>query len=210
MGKTLAILNIMTYWQEVQQYVGIDEVGRGPVAGPLLVAGVVTSKKNKKKTERALEGIRDSKKLSERQRENWFDTLCALRERGLLDWRIAFVTPRVIDRDGIAKALGVTVARVLTHLEIKSDTTGVLLDGSLYAPVQYIYQETIVGGDERERLIAAASVIAKVSRDRRMQNYAARFPEYSFDTHKGYGTKEHMRAIKKYGTCELHRISFIH
>lgn len=200
----------MTHWQGAEYFVGIDEVGRGPIAGPLLVAGVITSKKNKKEVERRLYSIRDSKKLSEKQREMWYGKLYEMKSEGLLTWRISFVTARVIDRDGVARALRVTVARVLAHLKAQPNKTGVLLDGSLHAPRQFTKQKTIVRGEEKEKLIAAASVVAKVLRDRRMRNYAERFPKYNFDIHKGYGTQEHMRVVQQHGLCPLHRRTFIH
>lgn len=186
--------------------VGVDEVGRGPLAGPLLVAGVRAQVGTHHKV---MHGIQDSKKLSEKQREEWFRTLTAARKREELDWRIAFVTAPVIDRDGIPYALRVTVRRVLRYLECVPEETKVLLDGGLYAPKRFHMQQTLVRGETKRQLIAAASIVAKVSRDRRMQRYARRFPEYGFDAHKGYGTKKHLTAIREHGPCELHRKTFI-
>jgi len=191
--------------------VGIDEVGRGPVAGPLLVAAVIVRQTPNAKSQvaRILQGIRDSKKLNKKQREEWFIRFKNAHSDGVLDWRVSFVTASVIDRKGIAHAARVCVQRVLAHLACAPEETQVLLDGGLTAPPSFIYQKTIVRGDERRPLIAAASIVAKVSRDRRMQKYGERFPEYGFDTHKGYGTKKHFCAIQQYGTCILHRKTFI-
>ena len=190
--------------------VGVDEVGRGPLAGPLLVAAVSTRQSaHSRRLSASLSGIRDSKKLSEQQREAWFLRLRGLRDGGLLDWRVSLVTPAGIDRRGMSYALRVSVARALAHLSCAPSETRVLLDGSLHAPRDFAHQETIVHGEDREPLIAAASIVAKVSRDRRMRRYAEHFPEYGFDTHKGYGTAAHRDAIERYGTCVIHRESFL-
>ena len=197
--------------QNTKYIIGVDEVGRGPIAGPITVCAVMVRQnpKSKYQISKVFRGIKDSKKLSEKQREDWFERLKDARARGLLDWRISFVTAAVIDREGISHAARMCVRRALSRLECEPEKTSVLLDGGLFAPSVFVNQKTIIRGDEKENLIAAASIVAKVSRDRRMRNYAVRFPKYGFDQHKGYGTKSHMRATKSHGMCALHRKTFL-
>jgi len=192
--------------------VGIDEVGRGPIAGPVAV-GVVKlntrDKKSKIKVYKMLEGIRDSKKLSAKQRWVWFEKLTKVQQSRVIGFHVSFVGASVVDRLGITRATRIATARALQKL-IVPYTSKVLLDAGLVAPARYKDQEAIIRGDEREPLIAAASVVAKVLRDGRMNNYAKRFPQYGFERHVGYGTDSHYRAIKRHGLCPLHRRSFIY
>lgn len=174
----------------------VDEAGRGPLAGPIAVAAVVATGNLK-----SLKNIRDSKKLSEKQREEWFKIL-----KNHFECRVAMVGPQVIDRIGINPATRLAISRLLRRFNKKPDL--VILDGALSAPCSY-NQQTIVKGDEKIPLISAASIIAKVSRDRKMRRFHKTHPEYCFDKHKGYGTKAHYRAIKKNGLLEIHRRSFL-
>ena len=183
--------------------VGIDEVGRGPLAGPVAV-GVLVMKENLK----IFGKIRDSKKLSEKQREEWFEIICAERQRGALDFSVSFVSHIMIDKRGLAWALRTATARALTRLAIPTDSA-IFLDGGLRAPEIFKNQKTIIKGDEKIPVIALASIVAKVTRDRLMIRLAKRYPEYGFEKHKGYGTKEHFAAIKKHGLCPIHRRSFL-
>ena len=193
--------------------VGIDEAGRGPLAGPVCVGAVgvkITTDKNlEAKLPSALgslasklEGIKDSKKLSAKKREEWFKVL---RENPELECHHVFVSNEAIDKFGIRKAVLYGVEKVLEKFSRQPDF--VLLDGSLYAPGKY-KQETIIKGDEKVPLIAAGSIIAKVSRDRVMMNMHKKYPEYCFNEHKGYGTKKHFEKIIKHGFCDIHRKTF--
>jgi len=119
------------------------------------------------------------------------------------------VSERLIDRNGMGWALRTAVARVLAKLSLPLNETSILLDGGLKAPANYINQKTIIRGDEKEWLIALASIIAKVKRDRFLVRLARKYPEYGFERHKGYGTKAHYEAIKRYGLCQIHRKSFL-
>ena len=193
--------------------VGIDEAGRGPLAGPVCVGAVgvkITTDKNlEAKLPSALgslaaklRGIKDSKKLSAKKREEWFKVL---RENQEFECHHIFMGNEAIDKFGIRKAVLYGVEKVLEKFSRQPDL--VLLDGSLYAPEKY-NQETIIKGDEKIPLIAAGSIIAKVSRDRVMMNMHKKYPEYCFNEHKGYGTKKHFEKIIKHGFCEIHRKTF--
>lgn len=184
--------------------VGIDEVGRGPLAGPLAVGVLVIPRRNL----RHLKGVKDSKKLSPAAREAWYGKIRALEKEGMLVSAVAFVGERQIDKRGLSHALMQGVARCLRRLDIPLEAD-IRLDGSLYAPPAYLRQMTIVQGDEKEPAIAAASIVAKVRRDRRMRNLARRYPGYGFEVHKGYGTSAHYRALKKLGLSDIHRRSFL-
>ena len=200
--------------------IGIDEVGRGPLAGPITVAAVATAVGVRyhipnTKSKKVLANIKDSKKLSARQREEWFRRITY--HAGFYITH-ASVGPQAIDRHGITKAARTAVARCLQKLSKEVRPPGgrggrtsafqILLDGSLYAPADYHYQQTIIKGDEKIPLIAAASIIAKVRRDRTMTRLAKKFPHYHFEIHKGYGTKMHQNAIQRHGLSSVHRASF--
>lgn len=203
--------------------VAIDEAGRGPLAGPIAVAAIAATINFKKqetsykqipifkqitnakiRNGETLKNIRDSKKLSERQREMWFAIL-----KNNFEYKVAMVGPQIIDKIGIQRATRLALNRAL-----RSVTRGgkipdiVLLDGLLKAPKCY-KQETIIKGDEKVPLISAASIMAKVKRDRKMRKIHESFPEYGFDHHKGYGTKLHYDMIKKHGILACHRNSFL-
>ena len=187
--------------------IGIDEVGRGPIAGPVTVAVVLV--RNGRSSE-LFDGIRDSKKLSEKKREKWFGVLHNAKQTGYIDYRVASVTAKNIDLFGINSSIQSSLNRCLSQLNVEGPECLVLLDGGLNAPRKFSHQRSIIKGDEKENIISAASVIAKVIRDRKMVQYGRQFPEYGFEKHKGYGTKHHFGAVKKYGMTVLHRRSFIH
>lgn len=184
--------------------IGVDEVGRGPLAGPLAVGALLLQDRHR----RHLRGIKDSKRLDEKGRERWYARLVALEREGKLAYKVAFVSERVIDRHGISRALRRAVGSCLKRLGATARAK-VLLDGALYAPDRYLRQRTIVRGDERHAVIAAASIVAKVRRDRRMRTLGKRYPGYGFEDHKGYGTKAHYRALRRYGLSDIHRRSFL-
>jgi len=183
--------------------VGIDEVGRGPIAGPVTVGAVLLSKSY---SLRDFKGLKDSKKLTENNKEVWFSRVSVMPD---VSYTVSSVSQKVIDSYGIVHAIRLALSRSLKKLDVEPKDCLVLLDGGLYAPKEFIYQKTIIKGDEKEYEIALASVMAKVTRDRMMVRLSKRFPEYGFDSHKGYGTKKHYEKIKKHGICDLHRKSFL-
>lgn len=210
----------------IKYVIGIDEVGRGPIAGPVAVCAFklpITDYQSARRQgglliENAKEELkiplRDSKKLSRKHREVWFEFLKKEKERGNCDYAVSFVSSENIDKFGIAKcirkALDSSLLNLLKTSSLEPSYYKLMLDGGLKAPKEYIYQETIIKGDESHPIISLASIVAKVSRDRIMYRYAKEFPEYGFDKHVGYGTKVHYEAIKKHGQLSIHRKSFIH
>ena len=185
---------------DMKQIVGIDEAGRGPLAGPVVVGGVLMSAWAAQKL---LRGIRDSKKLSVHQREKWFLFLTAHPD---IRWAVARISPAVIDRINIYRATLLGARRVYRKLDPRA-TAHALLDGGLHLQSP-IWQETIVKGDEKIAIIAAASIIAKVTRDRIMFRLHKKYPHYRFDLHKGYGTKLHRENMRQFGRSPTHRASF--
>jgi len=199
--------------------IGVDEAGRGPLAGPIAVAAVATpillsaqkiklGKKTNFKNRNLvfLDNIKDSKKLSAKQREKWRKIICEN-----FECRTVLVGPKIIDKIGIRKATALAVAKALRKFNLRNKKGGpdlVLLDGSISAPQRY-NQKTIIKGDEKVPLIAAASIIAKTCRDKKMIRLHKKFPQYCFDKHKGYGTNLHYKMLKKSGPSSIHRLSFL-
>ncbi len=199
--------------------IGIDEVGRGALAGPVVLAGVLISG-SVRWSHPTLGRIRDSKKLTPRMREMWFSHLTA---HSGIQWRVTRVSPRIIDRINISQAANLGALRlvqrlslVISHLPspLSADSRRpgslapfVWLDGGLVLP-DAIPHKALIRGDERKPIIAAASIIAKVWRDRAMKKLARRIPEYGFEIHKGYGTRGHLAAIAIRGPSFVHRNSF--
>jgi len=190
--------------------IGVDEVGRGPLAGPVTVCATIVPRRfvfGRANSDRP----NDSKKLSIRKREEWF---LYAEEHPKIFYATASVSPSVIDRIGISCATMLAVERSLKKLSstwspgLQVEEVEVLLDGLLHAPAKY-KQKTIIKGDEIEPIISLASIIAKVTRDKYMTNLAKKYPEYGFEKHKGYGTREHYKNIKKYGISDVHRKSFL-
>lgn len=182
--------------------VGIDEVGRGSLAGPLTVAALATRPSTMRYKVYG-GGLKDSKQLTPKQRLIYYNVITA---DPAIEWATVSVGPRTIDHIGIQGAAQRAVARVLFLFRVPSSF--VLLDGSLYAPPSY-RQCTVIGGDAQIPLIAAASIIAKVTRDRFMERQHSRFPGYGFAVHKGYGTRAHYAALRRHGPCAIHRKSFL-
>ncbi len=182
---------------------GIDEAGRGPLAGPVAVAMVVAPA-GFRFFHPKFGRIRDSKKLSAAKREAWFRFLTT---HPKLHWVRTYVHPRVIDRINIAKAAHRGARRLVEHISPKPHF--VYLDGSLALPPE-VPHKVVIHGDDRIPVIAAASIIAKVSRDRYMARKAKKFPRYKFEAHKGYGTRLHIKLLRQYGPSVIHRESFIH
>ncbi len=174
---------------------GIDEAGRGPLAGPVVAACVIMP------LDDIIEGINDSKKLSEKKREALFEQI---KEKALA-FSIVEMPAEVIDDINILEATKKAMIQCTTELAIKPDV--VFIDAvKLNLPYETL---SIIKGDARSYNIAAASIFAKVHRDRLMREYAKIYPEYGFAKHKGYGTSEHIRALKEFGPCPLHRALFI-
>jgi ribonuclease HII len=185
--------------------VGIDEVGRGPIAGPLLVCAVLLPEGY---NERKLIGINDSKQLSKEEREEWHAFAEYEKEHAGLEWGFGWMTAEEIDAVGMSAALSLSVSHALSELGTQGLQAQVYLDGSLFAPREY-QQETIIGGDAKVPAISLASVIAKVTRDNLMVTYGEQYPHYGFERHMGYGTKAHFEALRAYGLTSIHRRSFL-
>ncbi len=209
--------------------VGIDEVGRGPLAGPVVVCAVAMPTNLKSITYNLKTKLRDSKKLSPRQRELWFKYLT---QHPKISYALAKVYPKTIDRINISRAANLATLRAFNKLtsntyNLKPKNCRIYLDGGLYlgnseslrrrrillrrkiANCKSIEAKTIIKGDEKIIAIKIASIIAKVSRDRLMKKIAKKYPRYGFEIHKGYGTKIHLTALKKFGPSEIHRQSFL-
>jgi ribonuclease HII len=191
---------------KVSHIVGIDEVGRGPLAGPVTVCACVVGVDFDMSV---FKGIKDSKKLSAPKREEWLTKILALKDGGSLNFAHVSIPASEIDSIGIAVAIKKALKESLMALALNPKTTQILLDGSLYAPVEFTNQETIIKGDEKVPVISAASIVAKVTRDQFMEEQGKLYPVYGFETHKGYGTAAHITAIKKHGISPIHRKSFL-
>lgn len=186
--------------------IGVDEVGRGPIAGPVTIGAVMIPVDFDR---RFFTGIRDSKKLTKRAREAWVASAREARRAGALTFAVASVRAEYIDARGIAHATSRATRLALARLGAHPERTVVLLDNLLHAPKRFAYQKSIVRGDEREPVISLASIVAKVHRDRYMTRMGLRYPQYAFETHKGYGTRAHYHCLKQQGVCRLHRKSFL-
>ncbi len=198
--------------------VGVDEVGRGPLAGPVTVCVVVCEEnlyKKLKRDKKLPKAGKDSKKLSPESREHYAKYLQTLLQKNRIDYIgvsysyvVTHVSNTVIDTKGISFAIRKAIANGLRKLQLDPAKCDVRLDGSLKAPAEFTKQKTIIKGDEREKIIAWASILAKVSRDSLMRRMSKKFPQYGFEIHKGYGTAKHRKTILKYGISAVHRTSF--
>ena len=188
--------------------VGIDEVGRGPIAGPVAVGAFICEPSFFKNIDIKVP-LRDSKKLSKIQRDKWFQYLSDEKKKGNCNFAVSYVSAENIDKFGIVKAINKALEVSLSKVTKFPEESSVYLDGGLKAPEEYVNQETIIKGDELHPVISCASIVAKVSRDKIMTNYAKEYPEYGFEKHSGYGTAFHYQAIKKNGQTVLHRKTFI-
>lgn len=191
--------------------IGIDEVGRGPLAGPVAV-GMVVMEHEKYQTllgQKIFQAGKDSKKLTPKKRAEYFVKIKELKKEGVLNFGVFYESNDVIDKWNIAGAIRIAIKKGLKNLACDFSETNILLDGGLRAPVEFMNQESIIRGDEKELIIALASIVAKVSRDDKMVKLAEEFPMYGFEKHKGYGTGAHIKALKANGPCVLHRRSFI-
>ena len=190
-------------------WVGIDEVGRGPVAGPVYVCAFLAEANEIQSIVSGIKlPLRDSKKLTEKMRQKWFDYLQKLAKEKKIRYIMTKASNKEIDDKGIAVCIRAAVDNCLEKLNLNITETKVFLDGGLKCNEKY-NQETIIKGDENIPVIALASIVAKVSRDKEMDELAKTHDKYGWQKNKGYGTKAHMDAIDKFGTCELHRVSFL-
>ena len=176
---------------------GVDEAGRGPLAGPVFAAAVILPKGC------IVEGANDSKKLSEKKREALFEKI----KEEALYYSIAMVDEKVIDKVNILNATFIAMNNAIDNLEQKPDF--VMIDGNKIPVGLEIPSEAIVKGDANSISIACASILAKVSRDRYMLKMSEKYPQYLFEKHKGYGTKLHYQMLDEYGPSEIHRQSFL-
>ncbi|MBQ9860337.1 MAG: ribonuclease HII [Clostridia bacterium] len=176
---------------------GVDEAGRGPLAGPVYAAAVILSADN------PIEGLNDSKKLSEKKRELLFDVI---RQRAVA-YCIASASVEEIEEHNILGATYLAMTRAVEGLSIQPDLAAI--DGNRIPPMLKTAAVTVVKGDALSESIAAASILAKVSRDRVMKELDAEYPAYGFAIHKGYGTAAHTAALREHGPCPVHRPSFL-
>ena len=193
-------------WKKGYEYVvGIDEAGRGPLAGPVVSGAVLILEKDFKKVKK-IKSVKDSKKLSEKKREEVYPNLV---NNSKLKWGIGIVSEKIIDKINILEATKLSMIKAVKDLEKKNNikVDFLILDGKMKINLD-INQESIVKGDDKVFSVSAASIIAKVTRDRLMIKYDQKYPVYNFKKHKGYGTKEHLINIKKNGICKIHRKSF--
>lgn len=182
--------------QGLQVICGVDEAGRGPLAGPVCAAAVILP------AHLELPGLTDSKKLSDKRRRELFPQI----QQQAVSYGIGFASEKEIDEINILQATFLAMERALSQLSVKPDLT--LIDGNREKDFG-IPVRTVVKGDSLSANIAAASILAKVSRDDLMLEAAKQYPQYGFDVHKGYGTKAHYEALEKYGPCPLHRQTFL-
>ena len=184
------------YQKGFQTIAGIDEAGRGPLAGPVVVAGVIMPKDS------MIEGVNDSKKVSEKKREKLYDLI--LEEA--ISYSVAVIGQDCIDDINILNATKQGVSTVVEELDVRPDL--ILVDALTHIDTKGIPYDSIIKGDAKCYCIAAASILAKVTRDRIMRQWDEIYPQYGFAKHKGYGTAAHIAAIKEYGLCPIHRRSF--
>jgi len=194
---------------KIKYIVGVDEVGRGPIAGPVALGAVLWRRAHALFDLKIYKSVKDSKQLSPKKREKWFEIIKDGKEKGLLDWTVVFSSVKTIDSKGLSYAINRALAKCLEKFKVNPKECLVLLDGSLYAPKAYINQKTIIKGDEKEPVIALASIAAKVTRDKRMVNLEKKYPGYGFSKHKGYGTSEHYTSLTRLGISAEHRRTFL-
>ncbi|MDE2071319.1 MAG: ribonuclease HII [Patescibacteria group bacterium] len=184
--------------------IGVDEAGRGPLAGPVAVGVVAILPGFDIRAE--FKGVTDSKLLTALKRETLYEEVLRRVAQGDVCYTVKFSTHSYIDRFGITRAVRKAAWSGVRQMGDPSSST-VLLDGLLRAPKEYM-QRTVIGGDLRVPVISLASIVAKVERDRLMEQLSATYPQYGFESHKGYATPEHYRALRAHGPCEIHRLSY--
>ncbi len=184
------------YQKGFEKICGIDEAGRGPLAGPVVVAGVIMPQNS------MIEGVNDSKKVSEKRREKLYDLII----EEAISYSVAIIGQDVIDEINILNATKQGVTKVVEGLDVKPNL--IIVDALNHIDTKGIPYDSIIKGDAKCYNIAAASILAKVTRDRIMREWDEIYPQYGFIAHKGYGTAKHIEAIKEYGLCPIHRRSF--
>lgn len=195
--KLLKEMEEKCYERGFSSICGMDEAGRGPLAGPVVVASVIMPR------ESMIEGVNDSKKVSEKKRELLYEKIT----EEAISWSVAIIDEKKIDEVNILNATKEGVTKCIEDLEKKPDL--ILIDALTHINTCGIPYEPIIKGDAKCYAIAAASIVAKVTRDRIMRQWEEVYPEYGFAGHKGYGTAKHIAAIKEYGLCPIHRRSFV-
>ncbi len=190
--------------------IGIDEVGRGPLAGPVAVGALVIKKPLPKAFRRR---TFDSKQIRPTERALWYSHIRAAQKTGHLDYKVTFVSEKIIDIKGLSyairRALETSLRSVARSTKLSPAQCDIRLDGGLKAPVDFPRQKTIIKGDASEVSIGLASIAAKHLRDQKMIALHKKYPLYGFDVHKGYGTAKHRAAIRTHGPCPIHRRSFL-
>lgn len=185
------------YSTGIKNIVGIDEAGRGPLAGRVVVGAVIM------KPESFIEGVNDSKKISEKKREKLYERIT----EEAIAWSVGIVDQKEIDEINILNATKKALKMAIMNLQVKPER--IVVDALEHIDTCGIPYTSIIKGDAKVYSISAASIIAKVTRDRMMREYDEIYPEYGFAGHKGYGTAKHIQALKEFGPCALHRRSFI-
>lgn len=187
-----------SYFKEGYNYIcGIDEAGRGPLAGPVVIAAVIMPKDS------MIEGVNDSKKVSEKKREKLYELII----EEAISYSVGIVDQNEIDRINILNATKAGLTEAVRTLKVKPEL--ILVDALTNIDTCGVPYQSIIKGDAKSYSIAAASIIAKVTRDRIMREWDKVYPQYGFEKHKGYGTAAHISAIKENGLCPLHRLSFV-
>lgn len=194
---------------DIEYVVGIDEAGRGPLAGPVSIGVVAIPLSMYKEVIKYFKeiGAKDSKLISPKKREEIFSNIKEYSNSKKIIFTKIFVHSKMIDKIGISKAIHKSIKKGLINIKVKPERAFVYLDGSLSAPAEY-NQITVIKGDRKVPIISIASIVAKVTRDSFMCKISSKYPKYLFDIHKGYGTKRHIDLIKKYGLSEIHRKSY--
>ena len=185
------------YSQGITSICGIDEAGRGPLAGPVVVASVIMPKDS------MIEGVNDSKKVSESKREALYEKII----EEAISYGVGIIDQKEIDEINILNATKKGLTMSLKELKVRPDI--ILVDALTGIDTLQIPYKSIIKGDAKAYSISAASIIAKVTRDRIMREWDKIYPQYGFAKHKGYGTAMHINAIKEYGICPIHRLSFV-
>lgn len=193
--KEMLVIEEKLYNNGYKYICGVDEAGRGPLCGPVVAAAVILPRG------KYIEGVNDSKKLSEKKREKLYDEIM----KNALAVGVGISDVDVIESVNILNATKLAMKDAIANLKVNADY--VIIDGNQGIDIDIPF-ETVVKGDSKSESIACASIIAKVTRDRMLYEFDKLYPEYGFSKHKGYGTKIHIEAIKKYGLCPIHRPSF--
>ena len=194
--RDLWVIENARFSEDVRCICGVDEAGRGPLAGPVYAAAVILPRGL------VIEGLNDSKKLTEKRRDALYDVIIAQ----AVAYGIGSADEKEIDEINILQATFLAMRRAIAQLTVRPDLA--LIDGNRDSDFG-VPAETVIGGDGKSANIAAASILAKVTRDRVMLEYAQQYPQYGFDVHKGYGTKRHYEALREFGPCPIHRQSFL-